>query len=74
MYMCYYSILGVFITVFLACGVTPRMRTLSAITGGRLYSVHVLLQYSGCFYYSILGVRCDASDEDIKRYYRRQAV
>ena len=66
MYMYYYSILGVFITVFWACGVMPRMRTLSDITGGRLYSVHV--------YYSILGVRCDASDEDIKRYYRRQAV
>ena len=25
-------------------------------------------------YCSILGVRCDASDEEIKRYYRKQAV
>ena len=25
-------------------------------------------------YFSILGVRFDASDEDIKKYYRKQAV
>ena len=43
----------------------------SALHKKRLWLFTVNVKYLYC---SILGVRCDASDEEIKRYYRKQAV